>query len=513
MATFDPIFYSYVPTAPRCKSATAQHVPAQHVPAQKQSSIPDKIQCVKPNDTLFDNIRQVAVAAVSADDDPGYRPEIRGTTTVYSGNNNENNKEDDKNRELPTTEELQYTALRTKDIVPEDSSPDNTTRGDEDIALSKRNNDCLWMKEITDSSSSKEVLIERHRNSRGTQDRPLVLADDESDIPNLQVASISTSAYLFDHEKFWDVEEGDFEKEDPLPKQDLLATAPDLDHSHPYQQSIGSSQNHINLLDNNDGKQSASDMASPHTLLTILDENGEERENKDISENGTDLLLAFEKQEKSVTVLGSSYSHPHFIELSQLHNDPEHDRSGISQSGSGELGDSSSPQQDHDDDQPKQQQHEEVPEEAVWEDDNNHHMMNRGKRKRRYQDETDESCPFEHNIPDTNSIDDNNPQPAKRRKPQPLPLDDASGPVSKYNPKSRLRQRHSRSLPLTTQHKMKNRQSRNDCSYTSQTFRSSCDMIETVLMAEYQEWPFQGLLKYAILGNETTYKITLQANM
>jgi hypothetical protein len=73
MATFDPIFYSYVPTAPRCKSATAQHVPAQ-----KQSSIPDKIQCVKPNDTLFDDIRQVAVAAVSADDDPGYRSEIRG---------------------------------------------------------------------------------------------------------------------------------------------------------------------------------------------------------------------------------------------------------------------------------------------------------------------------------------------------------------------------------------------------------------------------------------------------
>jgi hypothetical protein len=96
----------------------------------------------------------------------GYRA---GTTTVYSDNNNENNKEDNKNHEFPTTEELQYTVLRTKDIVPEDSSPDNTTRGDEDIAFSKTNNDCLWMKEITDSPSSKEVLIERHQNSRGTQ--------------------------------------------------------------------------------------------------------------------------------------------------------------------------------------------------------------------------------------------------------------------------------------------------------------------------------------------------------
>jgi hypothetical protein len=93
----------------------------------------------------------------------GYRA---GTTTVCSGNNKEHN-EDNDNRELPITEELQYTG--TKDIVPEDSSPDNTTRGDEDIALSKTNNDCLWMKEITDSLSSKEVLIERHQNSRGTQ--------------------------------------------------------------------------------------------------------------------------------------------------------------------------------------------------------------------------------------------------------------------------------------------------------------------------------------------------------
>ncbi|KAF7865662.1 hypothetical protein EAF04_005828 [Stromatinia cepivora] len=511
MATFDPIFYSYVPTAPRCKSATAQ----------KQSSIPDKIQCVKPNDTIFDDIRQVAVAVVSADDDPGYRSEIRGTTTVYSDNNNENNKEDNKNCELPTTEELQYTALRTKDIVPEDSSPDNTTRGDEDIALSKTNNDCPWMKKIPDSPSSKEVLIERHQNSRGTQDRPLVLADDESDIPNLQVASISTSAYLFDYEKLWDVEEGDFEKEDPLPKQDLLASAPDLDHSHPHQQSIGSSQNHINLPDNNDGKQSASEMASPHTLLTILDGNGEERENKDISEIGTDLLLAFGGQEKSATVLGSSHSHPHLTKLSQFHNDLEYDQSGISQSGSGELGDGSSPQQDHDDDQPKQRQREEAVEEVICEDDDDHHMRSGGKHKRRYQDETDEIHPFENSIPDTDNKDDNNSQSSKRRKPPPLPTNDALTLPRKHNPKRRLRQCHSHALPLTTQHKMDDKQSENNCNHlpsfrnnnhscTSQTFRSSCDMIEPALIAEYQEWPFQGLLKCVMIGNETTYKISLQ---
>ncbi|PQE33787.1 hypothetical protein CJF32_00011307 [Rutstroemia sp. NJR-2017a WRK4] len=317
MATFDPIFYSYVPTAPRCKSATAQYVPAQYVPAQKQSSIPGKIQCIKPNDAL-------AVAVVSADEDPGYRSEIRA-------------------------EELQYTALRTKDIVPEDLSPDNTTRGDKDIALSKTNNDCPWMKEITDSPSN----------------RPLVLADDESDIPNLQAASVSTSAYFFDHEKLWDVEESGFENENPPLEQDTSASISGQDQPYSYRNSPRTSQNHINLLENDKSKQSASEMTSLHPLLTILDKNSEERENKDISENGTDLLLAFGKQEKSATVLGSSYSHPHFTEISHLHNDPEYEQSVITHTGPEELRDSSPPQQYHDEDQPEQQQHEEVPAEAV----------------------------------------------------------------------------------------------------------------------------------------------------
>jgi hypothetical protein len=315
----------------------------------------------------------------------------------------------------------------------------------------------------------------------------------------------------------WEVEEGGFENEDPPLEQDTLASISGQDQPN----SPTTSQNHINLLENDKSKQSAFEIASPHPLLTILDENGEERENKDISENGTDLLLAFGKQEKSATVLGFSHSHPHFTELSQLHNDPEHDQNGISQSGSGELGDSSPPQQDHDDDQPKQRQREEAAEELIWEDDDDHHMRTGGKHKRRYQDETDEIHPFENSIPDTNYKDDNNSQSSKRRKPLPLSTNDALTLPRKHNPKRRLRQCHSHALPLTTQHKMDDKQSENNgnhllsfrnnnYSYTSQTFRSSCDMIETVLIAEYQEWPFQGLLKCAMIGNETTYKISLQ---
>ncbi|KAF7893828.1 hypothetical protein EAF00_007342 [Botryotinia globosa] len=136
----------------------------------------------------------------------------------------ENNEEDNDNRELPTTEELQYTSLRTNDVVPKDSSPDNTTRGDESIALNKTNNDYLWMKEITDPPSSEGILTERHQNSWGTQGRPLVLADNESDVPNLQATSVSTAAYVSDHEKLWDVEEGGFENEDPPLEQETLAS-------------------------------------------------------------------------------------------------------------------------------------------------------------------------------------------------------------------------------------------------------------------------------------------------
>jgi hypothetical protein len=116
-------------------------------------------------------------------------------------------------------------------------------------------------------------------------------------------------------------------------------------------------------------------------LLIILDENSEERENKDISENGTDLLLAFGKQEKPATVLSSLYSHPHIAEISYLHNDLGYKQSIITHSRPEELRDSSPPQQYHDEDQPEQQKHEEVPAEVVQEDDNNYYIMDRGKRK------------------------------------------------------------------------------------------------------------------------------------
>src|SRR5579862_7038225 len=55
MATFVPISYTYVPTAPRSKSATARRKPAP-----KQSSILDKLQHIKPSSTSLRTARPAA---------------------------------------------------------------------------------------------------------------------------------------------------------------------------------------------------------------------------------------------------------------------------------------------------------------------------------------------------------------------------------------------------------------------------------------------------------------------
>ncbi|PQE33791.1 hypothetical protein CJF32_00011306 [Rutstroemia sp. NJR-2017a WRK4] len=62
-------------------------------------------------------------------------------------------------------------------------------------------------------------------------------------------------------------------------------------------------------------------------------------------------------------------------------------------------------------------------------------------------------------------MDDNNLQPAKRRKPLLSPLDDTLALSRKHNPKRLLRQRHSPVLPLTAQHKMSEGQSQNNCNH------------------------------------------------
>jgi hypothetical protein len=69
MATFVPISYTYVPTAPRSKSATARSKPAS-----KQSNILDKIQRIKPSSAAL----RTAQPAAAANDIRGDKLGIRG---------------------------------------------------------------------------------------------------------------------------------------------------------------------------------------------------------------------------------------------------------------------------------------------------------------------------------------------------------------------------------------------------------------------------------------------------
>jgi len=46
--------------------------------------------------------------------------------------------------------------------------------------------------------------------------------------------------------------------------------------------------------------------------------------------------------------------------------------------------------------------------------------------------------------------------------------------------------------------------------HTPRTARSPSAPAESALVAEYQEWPFQGFLKRTKIGNETTYNLEFQ---
>jgi hypothetical protein len=107
-------------------------------------------------------------------------------------------------------------------------------------------------------------------------------------------------------------------------------------------------------------------------------------------------------------------------------------------------------------------------------------------RKRPYQEEREEAdCNIQpsacsdcnHNTrieEDEEDEEDEDPRPAKRRK------------------------RHSqlpRQTPAAAEHDI------------SQTSRSHSVIRESELVAEYQEWPFQGFLKRTRIGNDTTYNL------
>jgi len=139
-------------------------------------------------------------------------------------------------------------------------------------------------------------------------------------------------------------------------------------------------------------------------------------------------------------------------------------------------------------------------------------------RKREHQDMHTEISSEIHcsvNIDDNHSTcdtSDEDPRPAKRRKPHSAPALTTS-----------LHLRRSRPfvLPSATSLEIDDAQPQTDrgCPSTSvddehhhtpRTSRSPPASAESAPVAEYQEWPFQGFLKRTRIGNETTYNLEFQ---
>jgi hypothetical protein len=215
-------------------------------------------------------------------------------------------------------------------------------------------------------------------------------------------------------------------------------------------------------------------------------------------------------------------------EPSHAQIDQEYDEGRTSHSRLEELGYSSPLRnRDQDEEEPQeQQQPQEVAGEAAREDDDEDDDREQGqhREKRRRQNETEEINNDIHHSEssdrsyDTNSEDDEDPRPAKKRKLPTISTDMALTPPREHSLKPRLTPPHSLTPPSATQLKMDNAQSQADHRHpptpiydehhhTPGTSQSPSATIESVPIAEYQEWPFQGFLKRTTIGNETTYNL------
>ncbi|KAH8595151.1 hypothetical protein B0O99DRAFT_160076 [Bisporella sp. PMI_857] len=96
-----------------------------------------------------------------------------------------------------------------------------------------------------------------------------------------------------------------------------------------------------------------------------------------------------------------------------------------------------------------------------------------------------------HNTCDTT---DEDPRPAKRRKPRSAPA--LTVPLH-------LRQSRPRVSHSTTSLEIDDAQPQANCGYRS-------TLVDDEPVAEYQEWPFQGFLKRTKIGNESTYNLEFQ---
>ncbi|KAF7857265.1 hypothetical protein EAF04_009506 [Stromatinia cepivora] len=144
MAIFNSIRYSYVPTAPRFKSATLRKIPAQ-----EKLNTPNKIVI---------------------DYDESYRSQIRVEIDIVC---------DAKHHLELFVDSLRSTTTQ-KNIGLEDSGWGNTSWEDETTSYPK--DGCSPFGKNESVPLLHKELMDRPGNDRSTQDRPLILKDDESNL-------------------------------------------------------------------------------------------------------------------------------------------------------------------------------------------------------------------------------------------------------------------------------------------------------------------------------------------
>jgi hypothetical protein len=320
----------------------------------------------------------------------------------------------------------------------------------------------------------------------------------------------------------------------------MAASTPVHNHGHSRYHSPRPSHDRIGQYNDNGNTQRTLEEPRPYTLPKPLDEDSGGESGENVSELEMDMLLAFEEQEKSSSATAPSSPRPHRHSTEQSHPriDREHDQGGTNYGRLEGLRHSSPLRNQDQEEEPQEQQRLEQQEVAVdamregeVEDDGDDREQRRKRgEKRRRQDGTEEvssnihqsegsDCSHNANDEDVeDDEDDEEPRPAKRRKLPLAPTHKALTPPLHHNSKARLRQPHSITPPLATQLEVDDTQSQADPGnpptasddgqhHISQTSRSPSAPTESVPIAEYQEWPFQGFLKRTKIGSETTYNL------
>ncbi|TEY34119.1 hypothetical protein BOTCAL_0645g00010 [Botryotinia calthae] len=256
MATFDPILYSYVPTVPRFKSTTLRQISIQ-----KQFSIPKK--------TVIDN-------------DDSYRLQLQEIDTVCDTSQKNISLED---LDIGNASWEDETASQPKDRCPSGKN--------ESLPL-------------LDSE-----LMDRSGNDRGTQDKPLILEDHESNLSNHSNSPVPANSLpglnkqdrIIGHEMWLNIESDGSSKNDniSLSLQDTT-NLPSQEQPCYCDNSLQPIQSEIDLYTDDDIAQHRSVTSLYYNRpIPLAIENGESNQGSAFGYE-VGLFPVFDKQEELLTI-------------------------------------------------------------------------------------------------------------------------------------------------------------------------------------------------------------------